>query len=163
MIRNDKFKIDGYICRFMNKTKIISFIQQHLDTQLNDYVNELHSVNDGIGKETKSSAGDKFETSREMMNQEVSRIEERIAYLKKQVNAVQNISLKSSTSIQNGSLVQTNHGLFFFGIAFGKLNSEEHDLMGLSLISPLGKLMTNQKAGDEFTFMTRKYIIQNVN
>ncbi len=147
----------------MNKAKIISFIQQHLETQLTDYIDELHSVNEEIGEETKSSAGDKFETSREMMNQEVSRIEERITYLKKQVNALQNISLKPSTSIQNGSVVQTNHGLFFFGIAFGKLNSEEHDLIGLSLNSPLGKLMTEKTAGDEFTFMNRKYIIQNVN
>ena len=53
--------------------------------------------------------------------------------------------------------------LLFFGIAFGKLNSEEHDLIGLSLNSPLGKLMTEKTAGDEFTFMNRKYIIQNVN
>ena len=46
----------------MNKAKIISFIQQHLETQLTDYIDELHSVNEEIGKETKSSAGDKFET-----------------------------------------------------------------------------------------------------
>tara|TARA_R110000868_G_scaffold209084_1_gene458650 strand:- start:249 stop:692 length:444 start_codon:yes stop_codon:yes gene_type:complete len=147
----------------MDKTKIISFIQQHLEAQFTDYVNELHSVNEEIGKETKSSAGDKFETSREMMNQEVGRIEERIAHLKKQINSLKNIPLKTVTSIQNGSLVRTNHGLFFFGIAFGKLNLDEQDLMGLSLNSPLGKLMTKKKEGDELTFMNRKYIIQNVN
>ena len=82
--------------------------------------------------------------------------------LKKQVNALQNISLKPSTSIQNGSVVQTNHGLFFFGIAFGKLNSEEHDLIGLSLNSPLGKLMTEKTAGDEFTFMNRNTLFKTL-
>jgi transcription elongation GreA/GreB family factor len=147
----------------MDKTKIISFIQEHLQTQLSDYVDELQSVNEEIGKETKSSAGDKFETSREMMNQEISRIEERIAYLKKQINSLKNIPLKKVESIQNGSLVLTNHGLFFFGIAFGKLNLEAQDLMGLSLNSPLGKLMTDRKEGDELTFMDRNYLIQSVN
>ena len=146
----------------MEKTAIISFIRQHLEAQLTDYIEELHSVNEEIGKETKSSAGDKFETSREMMNQEVGRIEERIAYLKKQTNYLNQIPLSTVDSIQSGSLVLTNHGLFFFGIAFGKLDIDKEILMGLSLNSPLGKLMANKKNGDELTFMSRNYNIQNV-
>lgn len=146
----------------MDKTKIISFIQQHLETQLSDYIEELNSTNEEIGKETKSSAGDKFETSREMMNQEVSRIEERIAYLKKQRNALNQISLNPVNAITNGSLVLTNHGLFFFGIAFGKLDLDSGSLMGLSLNSPLGKLMKDKKSGDELSFMNRNYNIENV-
>jgi len=162
MRRNGKYKIDGYICEFMEKTAIISFIQQHLEAQLSDYIDELHSVNEEIGKETKSSAGDKFETSREMMSQEVGRIEERIAYLKKQINSLHQIPLNTVDTIQNGSLVLTNHELFFFGIAFGKLHVEKETLMGLSLNSPLGKLMATKKKGDELTFMNRNYLIQNV-
>lgn len=146
----------------MEKTAIISFIHQHLELQLTDYIEELHSVNEEIGKETKSSAGDKFETSREMMNQEVGRIEERIAYLKKQINYLNQIPLSAVDSIQNGSLVLTNYGLFFFGIAFGKLDIEKEILMGLSLNSPLGKLMANKNKGDELTFIGRNYIIQNI-
>ncbi len=146
----------------MEKTTIISFIRQHLEAQLTDYIEELHSVNEEIGKETKSSAGDKFETSREMMNQEVGRIEERIAYLKKQTNYLNQIPLSTVDSIQSGSLVLTNHGLFFFGIAFGKLDIDKEILMGLSLNSPLGKLMANKKNGDKLTFMSRNYDIQNV-
>jgi hypothetical protein len=97
-----------------------------------------------------------------MMNQEVGRVEERISYLKKQINRLKNIPLKKVDTIQNGSLVLTNHGLFFFGIAFGKLNLEAQDLMGLSLNSPLGKLMTDRKDGDELTCMDRNYLIHGL-
>lgn len=146
----------------MKKTEIISFIKQHLENQLFDYVEELNSTNEEIGKETKSSAGDKFETSREMMNQEVSRIEERIAYLKRQLNSLNQISTNTVDAITNGSLVLTNHGLFFFGIAFGKLSIEDHPLLGLSLNSPLGQLMKDKKTGEELTFMNRNYMIKSI-
>lgn len=146
----------------MKKTEIISFIRQHLETQLFDYVEELNSTNEEIGKETKSSAGDKFETSREMMNQEVSRIEERIAYLKRQLNSLNQISTNTVDAITNGSLVLTNHGLFFFGIAFGKLDIENSPLLGLSLNSPLGQLMKDKKQGEYLTFMNRNYTIKSI-
>ena len=146
----------------MKKTEIISIIRQHLETQLFDYVEELNSTNEEIGKETKSSAGDKFETSREMMNQEVSRIEERIAYLKRQLNSLNQISTNTVEAITNGSLVLTNHGLFFFGIAFGKLSIEDNPLLGLSFNSPLGQLMKDKKTGEELTFMNRNYKIKSI-
>lgn len=146
----------------MEKVEIISFIRKHLEKQLSDYIAELNSTNEEIGKETKSSAGDKFETSREMMNQEVSRIEERIAYLKRQLNSLNQISTNSVDTITNGSLVWTNHGLFFFGIAFGKLDIESNVLLGLSLNSPLGQLMKDKKTGEELNFMNRNYKIKSV-
>jgi transcription elongation GreA/GreB family factor len=146
----------------LKKETVISAIQESIGEQIGDYILELNSVNEEIGKETKSSAGDKFETSREMMNQEVSRLEERIAYLKKQLNSLQQLSQRKSSSIENGSLVNTNHGVFFFGIAFGKLESQGSTIMGLSLNSPLGKIMTDKKEGDSLTFMNRNYSIETI-
>jgi len=146
----------------LKKEAVISAIHEAIGEQIGDYILELNSVNEEIGKETKSSAGDKFETSREMMNQEVSRLEERIAYLKKQLNSLQQLSQRKSSSIENGSLVHTNHGLFFFGIAFGKLETQGSSIMGLSLNSPLGKIMTDKKEGDSLTFMNRNYSIKTI-
>ena len=146
----------------LKKEAVISAIHEAIGEQIGDYILELNSVNEEIGKETKSSAGDKFETSREMMNQEVSRLEERIAYLKKQLNSLQQLSQRKSSSIENGSLVDTNHGLFFFGIAFGKLETQGSSIMGLSLNSPLGKIMTDKKEGDSLTFMNRNYSIETI-
>jgi transcription elongation GreA/GreB family factor len=146
----------------LKKEAVISAIQESIGEQIGDYILELNSVNEEIGKETKSSAGDKFETSREMMNQEISRLEERIAYLKKQLNSLQQLSQRKSSSIENGSLVNTNHCVFFFGIAFGKLESQGSTIMGLSLNSPLGKIMTDKKEGDSLTFMNRNYSIETI-
>lgn len=147
----------------MKKADILTYLQKHLSEQLEDYIDELNSTNEEIGKETKSSAGDKFETSREMMNQEISRIEERIAYLKKQLNAVQQLTSIRSKIVSNGSLVTTNHGFFFFGVAVGKLSINNEPLIGLSFNSPLGKAMSNQKEGDSITFMNRVYVIEKIN
>jgi hypothetical protein len=75
---------------------------------------------------------------------------------------LQQLSQRKSSSIENGSLVNTNHGVFFFGIAFGKLESQGSTIMGLSLNSPLGKIMTDKKEGDSLTFMNRNYSIETI-
>ena len=54
----------------IDKTAYIDSIIQKLKLQLAELETELNSIDDEeIGNETKSSAGDKFETSREMMSQ----------------------------------------------------------------------------------------------
>ena len=146
----------------IKKVEVLSAIQALLQNQIDDYLNELESVNEEIGKETKSSAGDKFETSREMMNQEISRLEERIAYSNKQLNTLKQLTRKKSEQVENGSLVYTNQGAFFFGLAFGKLSIEATTIMGLSLNSPIGKAISGKKVNDSFTFVNRDYSIQKI-
>lgn len=114
-------------------------------------------------EDTKSSAGDKFETSREMLKQEINKHSQQLAMATKmrqqftKLNPTQNI-----TSIGFGSLVDTNEGLYYFSASLGKVVLEEKSCFALSMISPIGKALADHKAGDEVDFMKRRIKILTV-
>lgn len=114
-------------------------------------------------EDTKSSAGDKFETSREMLKQEINKHSQQLAMATKmrQQFAKLNPSQKL-TSIGFGSLVDTNEGLYYFSASLGKVVFEEKSCFALSMISPIGKALANLKTGDEVSFMKRKIKILGV-
>lgn len=146
----------------IDKTKLISEITQNTNIQLTELLDEIASVNDEIALETKSSAGDKFETSREMMTQVRNRLEERTAYLKRNLNQLKNIPEKGQDSISNGSLATTNYGIFLFCIALGKYTFENNQIYILTLNSPLGKSFHGKKISDKVKFMDKTYTITNI-
>lgn len=147
----------------MEKRDIISALHQLLKHQIAELSNEILSVNEEIGKETKSSAGDKFETSREMMNQERERLEERVAHLNRQINVLNGFqNSRLSTKVENGALVSTTSNVFFFGLAFGKLTLENQNIMVLSLNSPIGKAFVDKVEGDQISFMNQTHQIKTI-
>ena len=147
----------------MDKKLIVSHLEVVLKGQISELSIEINSVNEEIAKETKSSAGDKFETSREMMNQERGRLEERMAHLKRQFNVLMGFQQdKVSTLVENGALVATASHLLFFGLAFGKLIINDKVVMVLSLNSPIGKAFVSKQKGDLITFMNQQHIIKSI-
>lgn len=106
----------------ISKTDFIADLIQRISSQTNDLKDELHSLDAEIANETKSSAGDKFETSREMMSQSRQGISSRIDVFKEQLYFLNQIQASSSfKKVSSGSLVETNEGYFFFGLALGNL------------------------------------------
>lgn len=101
-------------------------------------------------EDTKSSAADKYETSREMVQQEIDHIESQIFNQKLLLQELKEIRMsKISDSIQKGSIIETEKSLFFLGIGLGKTVTDDSEIFAISLASPLGQLFIGKKAGDE--------------
>lgn len=117
----------------------------------------------GLESDSKSSAGDKYETSREIVQQEVIRNELLLNDAHNMKTVLSKINLEQEyESIQNGSLAITNHGSFFFAIAGGKFEVNKKDYFVISLMSPLGQLFKDKKAGETILFNGKKYAIKEV-
>lgn len=145
------------------KSDLLQFLTAQIHSQLHELNEEIDSIIIEIGNETKSSAGDKFETSREMMNQERGRIETRIGHLKNQLRALSEIEKRDlATTIDFGSLVKTSRGTFLFGLAIGKVIFKEEDVMVISLNSPIGKAFLAKKEKEEVNFQNTNYQILNI-
>ncbi len=108
----------------------------------------LSQIEESLLNETKSTAGDKHETGRAHMQIEQAKLQGMLADLKEQENQLQRISGLPQHLVNTGSVVETNHGEFFFAIALGKLNVAGKEIYVLSPNSPLGKQMQGKKAGD---------------
>lgn len=113
--------------------------------------------------DSKSTAGDKHETSRAMMQLEQEKLGSQLRILEEQQQQLALISqLQQSPKIINGSLIETDRGNIFIGVALGKLNAGGQDVICITNQSPLGKLLTGKSSGESVSLNTIKYTILSV-
>lgn|SRR5690554_442809 len=136
----------------MKKT-IIAAIEKELDERLNIVTQAYNDALASRNNDTKSSAGDKYETSRAMMQQEMDNAEKRIhqvKFLKNELNRLPTFEGNSDVVI-SGSLVKTNKAIYFLGLGLGKIIVDDQVVYAISTASPLGKLLLNSKIGDKIS------------
>lgn len=137
----------------------LAFIEQRIETAETALTQAQEASND----DTKSSAGDKFETTREMMQQDITRNKGLLADARQNLQLLNSIEdAPLSESIRNGSLVYTSAGLFYISIPAGQLNYNDQQVFAISASSPIGKLFLGKKAGDLVSFNKNNYLIEKV-
>ena len=113
--------------------------------------------------DTKSSAGDKYETGREMMKQEQDKLQAQLEVINRNLAVLQNINTHEEyNSVQFGALVTTSEGKYLISVSYGKLHIEEKEVVLISAISPLAQLMIDKKVGDKFDWNGNKIMIEEM-
>lgn len=146
------------------KTELLQQMHAILDSKIKDAKDSITSAKESRNNDTKSSAGDKYETGRAMMQMEIDNNELQYskAMLQKQELLKINAS-KSGTNAENGSIVKTNFENYFLSIAMGKMLAFGETYYAISLASPLGAFLKNKKAGDSGIFQGREFVIEKIN
>jgi transcription elongation GreA/GreB family factor len=145
------------------KIKIIAQIDLHLNQKLNDLNVMMIDLNEASNNETKSTVGDKHETSKAMMHLEQEKLGSQLKEIEfqiKEFNAL-NFSVHSN-QIVLGSLVETTHGYFFIATAIGKIQIDNTSVFAISNKSPLGSKFLGLRANDSIEFNNIHYTIKNV-
>lgn len=123
----------------------------------------MDEAQQAANEETKSSAGDKFETGRAMMHLEREKYARQLARaLELQSTLVQINVEKTYSTVQPGCLVETDHSHFFIAIGAGKIMLNETKYFAISQASPIGALLCNLEEGAEVDFRGRKIRILSV-
>jgi len=139
--------------------KCIDYVQN----RINEAKLAIGDAQDAADEESKSSAGDKYETGREMMQQEADRNQAELNEANKLMVQLSGISYQTSSALAGpGSLVVTNYGKFFIAISAGTLNLDSQTYYAVSPASPIGVKLSGKKAGDEFDLNGRAYRIEEV-
>ena len=145
------------------KQQLFLLCQKFIDERIANSQSVIDAANNSINEETKSSAGDKYETSREMMTQEIKNNSAQMAEAIKQKQMLSQINTeKKSETIQVGSLVMTNHEKFFVAISAGALQLNKETYLAISPSSPLGRNLIDKQKGDSVTFNNKLYSILEV-
>jgi len=137
----------------------MNFIMQRIATA----ETALQQAQEASNDDTKSSAGDKFETTREMMQQDIARNKNLL--FDGQLNLQLLTSLENAPpgdAARNGSLVYTSNGIFYISISAGQVKVDELQIFAISAVSPIGQLLIGKKAGDAFSFNKNEYTIKEV-
>lgn len=145
------------------KQALLKLCHQFIDERIANCNLAIDTANASISEDTKSSAGDKYETSREMITQEIKNVtaQKEDALREKQALHKLHIEISHST-IKPGSLTFTNHGMFFIAISAGVLKHEAYSAIAVSPSSPIGKVLLAKKVGSTFTFNEREYEVREI-
>ena len=139
--------------------KCVAYVQSRMDAAEQAFKAAEQASND----DTKSSAGDKYETGRAMMQQEKDRNTIQLNEANKLMVALNSISTKGASDvIETGSLVLTNGGKFYIAISAGTLVVDDENYFAVSAAAPICMQMMGKKAGDEFVVNGKKYGIEGV-
>ncbi len=145
------------------REKIISLCAAVISERIAGIKLQMEELVRDAANDSKSTAGDKHETSRAMMQLEQEKLGSQLRILEEQQQQLALISqLQQSTKITNGSLIETDRGNIFIGVALGKLNADGQDVICITNQSPLGKLLTGKSSGDSVSLNNIKYSILSV-
>ncbi len=121
------------------------------------------SLEESRNNETKSTAGDKYETGRAMMQIEIDNCAAQLLKAEAAQNKLNYIGLKTAaTQVQEGSLVETNRGIYFVAIGLGKVKIQGQTHFCISKNAPIAKALLAKKIGESTTFNGNEILIQNI-
>ncbi|MEO5572520.1 MAG: hypothetical protein ABIT08_10335 [Bacteroidia bacterium] len=145
------------------KQKIYADCLQLINEKIRSLREALHDLKTGAENDAKSSAGDKHETSRAMMQLEYEKINRQLDELLRQKNGLEKIDIgQVSPKIINGSLIKTNNGYLFLSVAIGKITVDDKIVMVVSSQSPVGLKILGKKTGDTVEVNKIKYLIEEI-
>lgn len=123
----------------------------------------IADVRAAAANETKSSAGDKYETAREMMQQEIDMNMTRLAELSHLQLILEQIHTDEPYSTaQPGAVVYTTNGNYYIAIGAGKLTVNDATYYAVSAASPIGAKLTGLRMHDTFLLNGKPYTISEV-
>lgn len=145
------------------KQQLYDRCQAYLSQRMATAQDALQGAQDAANDETKSSAGDKYETGRAMMQLEMEKHSAQLAEAMKLKRLLDQIRVDHQpAAVQPGSLVITDQGNFFVAISVGQLVVENRTYIALSAESPLGLKLKGLKQGESFNFGNKTYKIEQV-
>ena len=136
----------------------LSYAQRSIDAA-QQAINEAQQA---AKDDTKSSAGDKYETGREMAQQESNRNMAQLHEANKLKVQLNQVPVTASKVVENGSVVITDAGNFYIAVSAGTLQVEGVSYFAISLASPIGQKMKKLKPGEGFSLNGKNYTIKQV-
>ncbi|WP_452609961.1 3-oxoacyl-ACP synthase [Roseivirga echinicomitans] len=113
----------------------------------------MRNAQASANEETKSSAGDKYETGRAMMHLEKEKLATQLSEVSKMKMGLDQINPeKNQLLAELGSVVITSNAKYFLSVSLGQIKVEDEVYFAISPASPIGRAMFGKKKGDSFDF-----------
>ncbi len=124
----------------------------------------IHEITKALLDETKSSAGDKYETGREMIKQEIDKLEAQLIIARKELQTLTQINpSRLCQSAELGALVTVTGPMsYFISISGHKIDTNEGAIVSIAPMSPIGQAMLGCKTGETFKFGGKPFLIQSI-
>jgi len=145
------------------KQQLFALCQAYIEQRLSTAQDAIRTAQSSANEETKSSAGDKYETGRAMMQLEIEKNTVQLAEAQKLKQLLEQINPeRKSTKVQLGSLVMTNQGNVYLSISVGQLQVEGKIYFAIAPTSPIGLKLNGLSENDSIDFNNKNYSIKEI-
>lgn len=121
------------------------------------------SAQEAANSEGKSSAGDKYETSRAMGQQDRDMNARQLEQARKDLAFIQSLDVSNKNeSILVGSLVYCKEGIFFIAAGLGSITLGKEIIHIVSPAAPLANLLLHKKGGDKISMNGKDFEILEI-
>ena len=145
------------------KQQLYNFCRTFIDDRIARIQKNIAGIQESLTSETKSSAGDKHETGRAMLQLEREKLGQQLSEAEKTKQLLSKVSIdQNSTTVGLGSLVQTTTGNYFIAISAGEIKIDQKTVYCISAITPIGKAIFGKSVGDTFSFNQKKGKIESI-
>jgi hypothetical protein len=132
------------------KKMLLDHVQKYADSRVNGLQHQIRELQQDLATESKSTAGDKHETGRAMMQLEL----ETLGSALKEAEFLQNLARRIQISgpeslvVLSGSLVECQGKWYFLSVSAGCFRYQGISYYCVSSQSPVGKQLLGKAVGD---------------
>jgi hypothetical protein len=134
-----------------------------LERHIKEIRETMESFQEAANNEIKSTAGDKHETTRAMMQDDRDKTAALLANTVKMQPLLERINPdRKMETVGVGALVETDLGYLFVSVPLGSVDLEGKHIMVISPVSPVGHAMLEKGIGDSFVVNDKKHTILSI-
>ncbi|MFC4095710.1 3-oxoacyl-ACP synthase [Euzebyella saccharophila] len=145
------------------KEEVFRFCTEFVHSRISRIKASIAEIEESLQSETKSSAGDKHETGRAMIQLEREKLGAQLAEAERMF---QILLRTAKTSVSNkgvlGSLVFTSAGNYYLSVSAGEFKNSELSVFCISAATPIGKLLLGKEVGNEVSFRDKKITVLEI-
>lgn len=135
------------------KVALLQKCKEHLQARRKAVQGTLENLAISLQEETKSSAGDKHETGRAMLQLERENAGKQLAEIEKLEKIFTRIRPEVSMDpIHLGSVIKTDKANYYIAIPVGKVRVNKIPFYAIGVQSPIGQLLLGKMKGDVVRF-----------
>lgn len=138
------------------KTRLLQLCTQIIEDRISMAKAAMNNAQEAANSEEKSSAGDKYETSRAMSHLEKDMHARQLQSNQNELAALAMVNCKILYhTVSTGTYIVGKDNDFFIAAGLGKIQFEERTIYLLSPNAPLAKSLVGRNKGEVFEFNTR--------
>lgn len=147
----------------MFKQQVYTACIQHIDSKIDSLKAMLADLTHAITNETKSTVGDKHETTRVQMQLEQEKLQKQLHELIVQKSALERLyETIPTTKITPGCLIETDRVFVYLSIGIGKITVVGQQVMVISPQSPLGAKFLGLTVGQTAEMNGMIYAVKSI-
>lgn len=145
------------------KNTLYNFCETFIKDRLVRIKKNIVSLEQDLYSETKSSAGDQYETGRTMIQLEREKLGDQLAEVEllrerfKKVPIVTNLE-----RVGPGSVVYTTWHNYYLAISAGEIKVDGLSFYAIAPDTPIGKLLLGRSVGERIVFNSREFFIKEI-